>query len=141
MSSAVIDASVVIKWFVPEIYEAEARRLLNPSNEFSAPDLLFAELVNVIWMKVRRGNVSEETARRFAGDLHRIPVATCSCLELAADACDLALATGRSVYDSMYLALAIRLETRLITADQRLFNAIRLHTLLAPHIQFIADTP
>jgi predicted nucleic acid-binding protein len=141
MTLLVIDASVVVKWFVPEIYDAEAKRLLNPANQFVAPDLLFAEIANVMSMKVRRGDLPEEKAQRMVSELHAIPVATVPCRQLANETCILAMATGRSAYDAMYLALAVILNTRLVTADQRLANAIRLRPLLAPHIQFIADTP
>lgn len=41
------------------------------------------------------------------------------------------------VYDALYLALAIRLHTRVITADERLHNAIALLPKLAPHIQLL----
>ena len=36
---------------------------------------------------------------------------------------EIALGTGRSVYDRVYLALAIALDCRLVTADERLVNA------------------
>jgi hypothetical protein len=55
------------------------------------------------------------TVTQLAADLERIAVETIQCRELATDAHALALITSRSVYDSMYVALAIRLETRLIT--------------------------
>jgi predicted nucleic acid-binding protein len=137
----VVDASVVVKWFVDEIYAPEACQLLRAPDAFAAPDLLFAEVANVIWKKVRRGQLAAEDAPAMLSDLQRIDVETVPCRDIAAAACSLALATGRSVYDSMYLALAISRKTRLITADQRFANAVRSDALLAPHIQFIADTP
>jgi predicted nucleic acid-binding protein len=62
-----------------------------------------------------------------------------SCRALAADALEIAVTFGRSVYDAMYLALAINRNTRLITADTRLYNALAKTPKLAPHIQFIRD--
>jgi predicted nucleic acid-binding protein len=43
MSVFVVDASVVVKWFVPEVYSEAAKRLLSEANDYFAPDLLFAE--------------------------------------------------------------------------------------------------
>jgi predicted nucleic acid-binding protein len=40
----------------------------------------------------------------------------------------------------MYVALAVRLRTRMITADARLVNALKASPRFAPHITFIADT-
>ena len=48
MSVFVIDASVVVKWFVPENHSGAARRLLALPLEYIAPDLLFAETANTI---------------------------------------------------------------------------------------------
>jgi predicted nucleic acid-binding protein len=140
MTIFVVDASVVVKWFVPEVHSAEAHRLLMPENELVAPDLLFAELANVMWMKVRRGDLSSDEAQRLMRELSTLAVVTVSCQTLAAEAYAVATATGRSAYDAMYVALAVRLRTRMITADARLVNALKASPRFAPHITFIADT-
>jgi predicted nucleic acid-binding protein len=56
---------------------------------------------------------------------------------LADDAHALANATGRTVYDSMYVALAVRLNTRAITADDRLEAALKKIPVVASHIQLV----
>jgi predicted nucleic acid-binding protein len=56
---------------------------------------------------------------------------------LAEDAHALANATGRTVYDSMYVALAVRLNTRAITADDRLEAALKKIPVVASHIQLV----
>ena len=38
---------------------------------------------------------------------------------------EIALATGRTLYDSVYLALSTALGCKLVTADRRLFNALQ----------------
>jgi predicted nucleic acid-binding protein len=141
MTVLVLDASVVVKWFVEEVHAAEARLLLDASTPYAAPDLIFAEVANTIRKKVRRGDLSNEAAEEIVKDLTLIDINTVPCHDLTREAHALAAATDRSVYDAMYLALAIRLDTRLITADQRFANAIRSRPLLAAHIQFLADTP
>ena len=70
-------------------------------------------------------------------DIGRIAVETVSCRALAEDAHALANATGRTVYDAMYVALAVRLNTRLITADDRLETAARHVPAVAGHIQLV----
>lgn len=59
----------------------------------------------------------------------------------AADAYTIALQYGRSVYDAMYLALAIQQNTRLITADGRLFNALAAAPDIRPHIELLREYP
>jgi hypothetical protein len=56
---------------------------------------------------------------------------------LAEDAHALANATGGTVYDSMYVALAVRLNTRAITADDRLEAALKRIPAVAGHIQLV----
>ena len=56
---------------------------------------------------------------------------------LAADAHALATGIDRMVYDAMYLTLAVRLETRMITADERLASALAAIPLIAAHVQTV----
>jgi predicted nucleic acid-binding protein len=137
VSVFVVDASVVVKWFVPEIHSDAARRLLAARREYVAPDLLFAEAANTIWKKIRRKELSAEDGQRLVADINQISVETVSCRALAQDAHALANATGRTVYDAMYVALAVRLDTRLITADDRLEAAVRSVAALAGHVQLV----
>jgi len=137
VSAFVVDASVVVKWFVPEIHSQAARRLLILSHAYFAPDLLFAETANAIWKKIRRGELTTVRGQQLVEDIGRIAVETVSCRMLAEDAHALANATGRTVYDSLYLALAIRLKTRMITADDRLEAALAARPMTAAHILLV----
>jgi predicted nucleic acid-binding protein len=141
VSAFVVDASVVIKWFVPEIHSDAARRLLEQDHQYFAPDLVFAETTNAVWKKVRRGELSSRQGHRLVSDLEIIAVETIPCRTLANDAHALAIATGRSVYDALYLALAVRLDTRMITADERLASALAAMPLAASHIETIQNFP
>jgi predicted nucleic acid-binding protein len=63
-----------------------------------------------------------------------VAVDTVATRGLVGDAYALASVTGRSVYDSTYVALAVRLETQLITADDRLEKALAAHPMIAAHV-------
>jgi predicted nucleic acid-binding protein len=137
VSVFVVDASVVVKWFVPEIHSDAARRLLVLPHEYIAPDLLFAETANTIWKKIRRQELTPEEGQQLVADIRQIAVETVPCRALAEDAHALANATGRTVYDSMYVALAVRLNTRAITSDERLEAALKSIPAVADHIQLV----
>jgi len=137
VSVFVVDASVVVKWFVPEIHSDAARRLLVLPHEYIAPDLLFAETANTIWKKIRRQELTTEEGQQLVADIRKIAVETVPCRALAEDAHALANATGRTVYDSMYVALAIRLNTPAITSDERLEAALKNIPAIADHIQLV----
>ena len=134
-----IDASVVIKWFVPEVHGDAARRWLDSPHEYVAPDLLFPEAGNAIWKKVRRGELTVEEGRRLAVDLSSVAVESISMRDLLPDAHALALSSGLTVYDAMYVALAVRLKTQVITADDRLTRALAAYPMAAGYVRGVED--
>lgn len=141
MSAFVVDASVLIKWFVPEVHSEAARKWLDASHDYLAPDLIFPEIGNVVWKKVRQGELDADEGQRLVDDLVDVGVETVPTRPLLADAHALATRTGITVYDAMYLTLAVRLETQLITGDERLARTAAAHPLLAPHVRLVGDVP
>lgn len=125
MKKYVVDASVAIKWFIPEIHTDAALQLLNDESELLAPDLFLPEFANVLWKKVRRTELSETDARDVLNALTTVPLRFCSATTLVNPAFEIARALDRTVYDSLYVALAESEKCELITADQRLFNAMQ----------------
>lgn len=125
MRHLVVDASVVIKWFVPEVHAEAARRLLREDVELFAPDLLRAEVGNVLWKKRRSGEIDEATGRAILADLRRFPVQIVDSDTFLEAAWELAVRLDRSFYDSLYLALAHSLGYPLVTADLRLYNSLK----------------
>jgi predicted nucleic acid-binding protein len=55
------------------------------------------------------------------------------------DAHALALSTGLTVYDAMYVTLAVRLKTQVITADERLTRALAARPMMAGHVRSVED--
>jgi predicted nucleic acid-binding protein len=139
VSVFVVDASLVIKWFVPEIHSEAARRWLDASHDYVAPDLLFAEVGNVVWKKVRRNELEETEARQLVVDLAQVAVETVATRGLLEDALALALTAGISVYDAMYLTLAVRFETEVITGDDRFADKVAGRPLLGRHIRRLQE--
>jgi predicted nucleic acid-binding protein len=122
----VVDASVIIKWHVEEIHSVAARFLLEDSApEMHVPDLAYPEVGNILWKKVQRGELSAEQGREIARLMAVAPIEAHLSAPLLEAAYEIAVATGRTVYDSLYMALAVQLECRLVTADERLYNALK----------------
>lgn len=116
----VIDASVAIKWFVEEELADEATELLREATSFYAPDLIIPEVTNVAWRKLVLGQISRAQAEEIAKVIHRGPVKIIPSSSLHVRARGIAIEAQHSVYDCLYLALAERLGTVMITADRRL---------------------
>ena len=131
MKTWVLDASVAAKWFLPPSQEPlaeEAFRLLEEHTtgevQFLVPDLFWPELGNVIWKAVRIGRLSLQSAEEALGTVQKRKFSTAPMLPLLKDAFAIAAAFDRTVYDSMYVALSAASNTPLVTADERLANAL-----------------
>ena len=131
MKKLVVDASVAAKWFLPaahEPYSAEATHLLDEftSGEvhLMAPDLLWPEVGNLLWNSVRCGRVSMEMASKAVEALEQMGIRSAPMQPLMAEAFSIASAFDRTVYDSVYVALALRSGVPLVTADERLVRAL-----------------
>ena len=122
------DSSVAVKWFVEEPYSAEAHRLLEAyevgSLTLLAPDLLYAELGNIVWKKHRFQGLAAEDAEEILTTFHLMTFAVTSCVPLLEEAYRLAVTHQRTVYDSLYLALSLRENCPWVTADERVVNAL-----------------
>ena len=120
----VVDASVAVKWLVVEEGSDNARDLLEGDGDLHVPRLLVSEVANAIWRKARLGEVDRRAASQLITAMSDMPVRWHADETIGADAVRLAIAHERPVYDFMYVALAQRLGARVVTADQRLANAL-----------------
>ena len=137
----VVDASVGLKWFVPEVHATEARQWRSGPDELHVPAFFFdLEIANILWKKVRGAEITRADADLILGQLPTLPLTRHPELPLLAPAFDLANRTQRTVYDCLYLALAMQLGGRMVTADLRLFNSLS-GTPCAPFISWVADVP
>ena len=119
----VIDASVAVKWVVPEPVSERAELLLD--HGLVAPDLLFAECANVLWEKVRRGELTKEEAEIAAQTLEQADLAVVSTRDCLALAASIAVELDHPAYDAVYLAVAEASDLRLVTADERLVRKVQ----------------
>jgi len=134
LNTLVLDASVAIKWAMPSAREPltdESLRLLkryvDSEIEFIVPDVFWAEIGNVLWKSARQRRWRQDEAEAVAADMKARDFATVPSATLLTEALRIAFAYDRSVYDCLYVALAVQAKTDLITADERLANALAAH--------------
>lgn len=138
MTRFVVDASVVVKWFLPEVHTEAARGLLKDGFDLSAPDLVRAEVGNVLWKRWRRGDISAKAADEALRDLGRLPLRIHTSEALMRMAWTVARRFDRTFYDSLYVALAMRADCPLVTADRKLYNALG-ETDLSGNVLWVED--
>jgi predicted nucleic acid-binding protein len=120
----VVDASVAVKWAVEEPGRADALRILELNEELVAPDLIFAELANVLRKKIKSGEVVAEQGTRTLDGVRLALSKTVASAELWADALQLALILDHSAYDCFYLTMAIG-RSALVSADGKFVSKCR----------------
>ena len=138
MNRIVVDASVIAKLFFQEPLSDIAVSAVREASDLLAPELIWAELASVAWKRVTRGRITEEQACHVLDEALRMPIHTHPLGGLAAAALKLAVTTKRSVYDCLYLALAIDQQCRFLTADERLVNALA-DSRFARHICLLSE--
>ena len=130
MNTCVVDASVAAKWFLSqhEDYSEHAVGILAActagTTQVLVPDHFFAEMGSVLWKSVRGKRISSEGAFTALQSIKDLDLAVFSSSNLLEEALHIALEHNRTVYDSLYVALAVRSSTDFITADERLANAL-----------------
>lgn len=134
----VVDASVAVKWFVPEIFEHEAGRLLEGGYELHAPDLILPEFSNIVWKKIRRDELTEAEGQRIITAFVRTSMRVHPHKQVIISAFTGAVMTGQTVYDWTYLSLALALSCEFVTADDRFYRALEA-TPLKKHLIRIGD--
>lgn len=127
----IVDASVAVKWVVPEVLSVQADRLLATGDDLLAPDLLLVEAANALWSKVTRGELSGVKARRALGLLRESGLDLRPTGPLLDRALALAQRLRHPVYDCVYLALAERERARFVTADARFVVRVKGRRLAA----------
>lgn len=122
--TVVVDASVAIKWVIPE-EGAEAALRARAHFAISAPELIIPEMVNILWKKHQRRELSAVEASIAAGLLANAGITLMPMADLMTPAMDLAMQLGHPAYDCMYIAAAAKLRCRFLTADSSLVRKLR----------------
>lgn len=123
----VVDASVALKWILPEPDKHLADALLQVEPHLAVPDFWLNEAANVLWREVRLKVFAPREARDGLAMLHTLvePTPTVT-LHLHDAALQLGLALNHSPYDTLYLAFAFAVGARaVIVADAPFARAVR----------------
>ncbi len=137
MKSVVVDASVAVKWVVAEDFSDQADLL--KGSALCAPAHWQAEAVNVLWAKVYRGDLLPAGAIDRARMLMQAPVELVPLSPLMDDALKQSLACGITIYDFLYLALAVARDIAFVTADRKLLQKLSGDPNLMASIRWVGD--
>ena len=128
----VVDASLALKWVIPESDSNVATELLNKwtseKKDVIAPALLVYEVTNILYRQSIASKFTYEEVRQSLKKLFSIGILLKFSLyeDVSAQAMEFAhLFKLPATYDAHYLALGQRENCEYWTADTRLFNAVK----------------
>lgn len=118
----VVDSNVLAYLYLPGAYSTAAEALLEQDSDWAAPILWRSEFRNILAGYLRRKAITFEQAvslQREAESLlegAEFELESLAVLELVRD-------SDCSAYDCEFIALAMRLDTKLVTMDKKLLRA------------------
>jgi predicted nucleic acid-binding protein len=116
------------------LFRAGSGSSLDEELTLIAPELLFAEAANALWVMCRRGIITKADFAEAVGVLRAAPVSVpVSMRQLATAAGHLATDLDHPVYDC-FLALAVQEQLPIVTADRRFYDIVHKHPYLSDRI-------
>jgi predicted nucleic acid-binding protein len=118
----VVDSNVLAYLYLPGEYTAAAEALLEQDSDWAAPILWRSEFRNILAGYLRRKAITFEQANSLQLEAESLlegaefELESLAVLELVRD-------SDCSAYDCEFIALAMKLDTKLITMDKKLLRA------------------
>lgn len=122
----VADASVVAKWYLIEDYRKEAIKLrddfISGFIEITSTSIMPFEVLNAIkWSK----NTQTKNLGEIAESLNDYDIKLYGMNEIFEKTASISTENNISVYDASYIALSLKLNAALYTADESLIKAVK----------------
>lgn len=124
VSTAVIDASAAVKWFIVQPLTPNALAMLQRYPTRFAPRLIVAELGNTLWKYIRSGQSTAAQAETALQQLGALYLVFGEDADFAPRAMQIAAELDHPFYDCLYLAMAEARDCPLVTDDQRLLRKL-----------------
>lgn len=121
----VVDASVAIKWFVPEKQHRAALSIFDQDVWLIAPEFILLEASSALQKKLARGEATPDLARQALIDLRSMFDEVYPAFRVFIRAHELSLTLGHPVYDCAYLALAELRGAVFLTADREFWELLQ----------------
>lgn len=140
MRLVVVDANVIVKWFVPEEYSEFAEAILDDHLDgriiVTAPSYALLEVMNALRKYVVRGIMRPTDVLESLDILAEIKV----CFRdvdggLLKKAVEYAFAKGVTVYDAYYIVLAKSIDAPFYTADDKLLRQLSGSESIVKHVR------
>ena len=114
----VLDASAAIRAIIDA--DSELLEILSHAETIMVPNLYLAEVGNVFLQYVKHKLISYDTALEYIQDAYDLITLKIDESTIVTSAFKISLEYQLSYYDSLYLAIAIESDSKLLTRDKKL---------------------
>ena len=126
----VVDASVAVKWFIPETGSDKAETLLYNTERLFAPEIIRLEVAGAISRLYRMDVIQHDDAMDLCQEWSRfIKQGAMALSSVNTDyhrAVDLSIELKHPIADCLYLAVAERLKIPVFTADKAMADQAKI---------------
>lgn len=123
---------------VPEFRE-DSQRAIERAREIVVPDLFNGELLNVVWQWIRARRLGLEAGLEVLRRGQALPTRVVATPALWDRALTLSVARNHPAYDTLFVALAVEIGSRVVSNDRPLLARFPEHVVSLK--QFVAELP
>ena len=123
----VLDSSIIVALFFKEELSDEVEKIVEEYSEYYTVDISYSEVANAAWRKVRIYGEDEELSKRaldVAVDFIEKVCRVEDSRALLNQAFELAVKHNLTVYDALFIVLAMKLNEKLLTTDRKLYSKV-----------------
>jgi predicted nucleic acid-binding protein len=130
LKRVVLDASVILKWYLPDEDQSEEaldllKRYISDDMEIIAPSLLEYEVINGLMVARKRTRLSDDAILSAIEGFGNLGIRLLSFSGQYARLIYFCNTYSRSAYDASYLSVAESEKIPFITADEVLYKAVK----------------
>jgi len=126
--SIVVDSSVLFALFFPEEYSEWSEEMIKEYDELHVPELVFLETSNAAWKRIIVFKQPSDIVLRSLKLLHKFISDMCIVhrdIDYLQRTIELSIELGATIYDSLFLAIAEKYETKVLTVDRKLVETLK----------------
>ena len=137
--SIVVDSSVLFALFFPEECSEWSEEMIRKYDELHVPEIVFLETSNAAWKRIIIFKQPSDIVLKNLRLLHKFISDVCIIhrdRDYLQRAIELAIKLGTTIYDSLFLAIAEKYKTKVLTIDRKLVKILKRmkeeHRVISP---------
>ncbi|RLI83351.1 PIN domain-containing protein [Archaeoglobales archaeon] len=127
-NKVVLDSSVIVALFFKEELSDKVEETVEKFSEFHTVSQAYAEVANATWKRVKIYGEDEELSKQALGLALEFIDKICEVEDSRAildSAYGMAVRYNVTVYDALFISLAMKVDSKLITIDRKLFERVK----------------